>query len=409
MASPTSPTPDRRPKRRHYLDAIRVSAILLLIPYHAARYVQKGFGEDRIVDAAVWFVHTWHMPLFFAISGFLAATALRRSGAVRQVRSRLRRLGVPLVIGMLTVVPLANFFVIGAAAIWSRDQKVPVKRELSFDHVFNTTPQHLWFIDYLLVISLLALGAWVAITEFPKVGAAINRGFRVLMTSWWGVLALAATSALILITKPGWVAGGTMSDSLVPVPTLLVYFSFFFLFGWLFSGQDDLQEVLKRGAWLRFAAGALIAIPGFFLFYNNTDFTGNVGIAGMLAEDGQLRIVGLFAVGLVCWLMLFGIWGLLARYVRSESRVLRYLADASFWIYLVHIPFLVAIQSALAETHLEVALRYALTVSGTLALAVGSYALVQAGRRLWVRLTGQRHPSASTRGRLLSPPAPNVN
>ncbi len=188
MASPTSPTPDRRPKRRHYLDAIRVSAILLLIPYHAARYVQKGFGEDRIVDAAVWFVHTWHMPLFFAISGFLAATALRRSGAVRQVRSRLRRLGVPLVIGMLTVVPLANFFVIEAAAIWSRDQKVPVKRELAFDHVFNTTPQHLWFIDYLLVISLLALGAWVAITEFPKVGAAINRGFRVLMTSWWGVL-----------------------------------------------------------------------------------------------------------------------------------------------------------------------------------------------------------------------------
>jgi glucans biosynthesis protein C len=200
-----------------------------------------------------------------------------------------------------------------------------------------------------------------------------------------------------------------MSDSLIPVPTLLAYFGFFVLFGWLFSGQDDLQEVLKRGAWMRFAAGALIAIPGFLLFYNNTDFTGNVGIAGVLAEDGQLRIVGLFAVGLVCWLMLFGIWGLLARYVRSESRVLRYLADASFWIYLVHIPFLVAIQSSLAETHLEVALRYALTVSGTLALAVGSYALVQAGGGLWVRLTRPRHPSASTRGRLLSPPAPNVN
>jgi fucose 4-O-acetylase-like acetyltransferase len=401
-----------RPKggnqRRHYLDAIRVSAILLLIPYHAARYVQKGFGEDRIVDAAVWFVHTWHMPLFFAISGFLAATTVRRSSAVRQACSRLRRLGVPLVIGMLTVVPLANFFVIEAAAIWSRDQQVPGKRELTFGHVFNTTPQHLWFIDYLLVISLLAIGAWVAIQAHPKVGAAIYRGFRILMTSSWGVLALAATSALILITKAGWVAGGTMSDSLVPIPTLLAYFSFFFLFGWLFSGQDDLLEALKRGAWLRIAAGALIAIPGFILFYDNTDFTGNVGTAGMLAENGQLRLVGLFAVGLVCWLMLFGIWGLLARYVRSESRVLRYLADASFWIYLVHIPFLVAIQSSLAETHLEVALRYALTVSGTLALAVGSYALVQAGRRLWVKHSRSSRP-ARARGRLLSSPAPNVN
>src|SRR5262249_5428028 len=162
------------------------------------------------------------------------------------------------------------------------------------------------------------------------------------------------------------------------------------------------------GAGRRVAAGALIAIPAFLLFYDNTDFTGNVGQAGVLAGDGRLRIVGLFAVGLVCWLMLFGIWGILARHVRQESRALRYLADASFWIYLVHIPFLVAIQSSLAETHLEVALRYALTIIGTLALAVGSYALVQAGRRLWAGLTRRPRRAPGTRGHPLPPPAPNV-
>lgn len=382
-----SSPPNGRNQRRHHLDAVRVSAILLLIPYHAARYIQKGLGENRTVDAAVWFVHTWHMPLFFAISGFLAASGLRRSTAARQVRSRLRRLGGPLIIGMLTVVPIANFFVIEAAAIWPRDQQIPAKRELTFGHVFNLTPQHLWFIAYLLVISLLAIGVWLAIQQYPKVGATMNRGFRTLMRSWWGIPALASFSALILITKSGWVAGGTMSNSLILVPTLLAYFSLFFLFGWLLSGQEGLLEVLKRGAWLRFAAGLLIAIPAFSFFYLNTDFTGNVGTAGILAEKGQLRPLGLFAVGLVCWLMLFGVWGLLARYVHKESRVLRYLADASFWVYLVHIPFLVAVQSSLAGIHLEVMLRYTLTVIGTLALAVGSYALVQASRRLWVRVT----------------------
>ena len=44
-----SPRPEGGNQRRHHLDAIRVSAILLLIPYHAARYIQKGLGEDRIV------------------------------------------------------------------------------------------------------------------------------------------------------------------------------------------------------------------------------------------------------------------------------------------------------------------------------------------------------------------------
>ncbi|HEX7293741.1 MAG TPA: acyltransferase family protein [Solirubrobacterales bacterium] len=129
-------------------------------------------------------------------------------------------------------------------------------------------------------------------------------------------------------------------------------------------------------------AGALIAVPAFLLFYDNGDFTGNVGTPGILAEIDELRLYGLFTVGMVCWLTLFGIWGVLARYVHKESRVLRYLADASFWIYLVHIPFLVALQSSLSTTELAIPVRWGLAVSGTLALAIGTYALIRGVRKL---------------------------
>jgi len=384
--------PEGGSQRSHHLDAIRVSAILLLIPYHAARYLQKGDGGGKIVDVVVWFVHAWHMPLFFAISGFLAASALRRSSAAGQLRSRFRRLGLPLAVGMLTVVPLANFLVIGAAAVWPRNEQLPPKRELDLANVFSLTPRHLWFIAYLLMISMVAIGIWVALQRAPELGVALNRGFRRLIRSWWAVPALAAISAAILITKTGWVAGGTASNSLIPAPTLFAYYSFFFFFGWLLSGQSDLVEKLKRGAWLRLAAGVLIAVPAFLLFYDNGDFTGNVGTPGVLAEIDELRLYGLFTVGLVCWLTLFGIWGALARYVRKESRLLRYLSDASFWIYLVHIPFLVALQSSLAETDLAIPARYGLAVSGTLALALGTYALIRAVRNLATR---HAHPHGS--------------
>jgi peptidoglycan/LPS O-acetylase OafA/YrhL len=383
-------TPEGGSQRRHHLDAIRVSAILLLIPYHAARYIQKGDGDPRIVDAVVWFVHTWHMPLFFAISGFLAASALRRSTAALQVRARFRRLGLPLVVGMLTVVPLANFFVIGAASLWPRKGALPPKRELDLANVFSFTPRHLWFISYLLVISLLAIGIWLAIQRAPGIGAALNRGFGRLMRSWWAVPVLASVSAAILFTKTGWVAGGTASNSLIPAPTLFAYYGLFFGFGWLLSGQTDLIDELKRGAWLRLGVGALIAVPAFLLFYDNGDFTGNVGTPGVLAEIDALRLYGLFTVGLVCWLTLFGLWGALARHVRKESRVLRYLSDASFWIYLVHIPFLVALQSTLSTTDLAIPVRWTLTVSGTFALALGTYALIRGTRRL-VSDTRARH------------------
>ena len=392
-------------QRRHHLDAIRVSAILLLIPYHAARYVQKGDGDPRIVDAVVWFVHTWHMPLFFAISGFLAASALARSTAVLQVRARFRRLGVPLVIGMLTVVPLANFFVIEAATLWPRKGTVPPERELDLANVFSLTPRHLWFIAYLLIISLLAIGVWLAIQRAPRIGVAVSRGFGQLMRSWWAVPLLASISAAILITKPGWVAGGSASNSLIPTPTLFAYYSLFFGFGWLLSGQSDLIEILKRGAWLRLGVGVLLAVPAFLLFYDSAAFTGNVGTPGALSEIGALRLYGLFAVGIVCWLTLFGIWGVLARYVRKESRVLRYLSDASFWIYLVHIPFLVALQSTLSTTELAIPLRWGLAASGTFALALGSYALVRESRRL-VKVRRLRH---APRPRPASAPVPEGN
>lgn len=378
-------------QRRHHLDAIRVSAILLLIPYHAARYIQKGAGDSEIVNAVVWFVHTWHMPLFFAISGFLAAGALRRSSAARQLRARLRRLGMPLAVGMLTVVPLANLLVIGAAALWPRNEALPPKREMDLANVFSLTPRHLWFIAYLLMISLVAIGIWVAIQRAPGIGSALGRGFRSLMRSWWGVPALASISAAILITKSGWVAGGTASNSLVPAPTLFAYYSLFFFFGWLLSGQSDLLEELKRGAWLRLGAGLAIAVPAFLLFYDNADFTGQVGTPGALAAIDGLRIYGLFTVGLVCWLTLFGTWGVLARHVRRESRVLRYLAGASFWIYLVHIPFLVVLQSSLAQTGLAVPERYGLTVIGTLACAIGGYALIRGARNLAIKHVRTRH------------------
>ena len=62
--------------------------------------------------------------------------------------------------------------------------------------------------------------------------------------------------------------------------------------------------------------------------------------------------------------------------------MLRYLADASFWIYLVHIPFLVALQSSLSTTDLALPIRWGLAVSGTLALAIGTYALIRGTRSL---------------------------
>lgn len=368
------PTDQPEPKRLHHLDAIRVSAILLLIPYHAARYLQKGDSDSRLLDGWVWFLHTWHLPLFFAISGFLAASALARSDAAGQVRSRLKRLGLPLAIGLVTVVPLANLMVIGSAQLRARSEGLPKSRDLQLDHIFTTAPRHLWFIEYLLMLSLLGILAWWLLRHAP---AAARLGDRLgaLIASPLAIFPLAIVGALILSTKSGWAPGGGAADSIAPNPTLLAYYGLFFGAGWLLSRRETLLAGLERGARTRLLFGFALSLVGFVLFYDSGTFTGIRGWDGRLVGDPGLRLAGLFCFGLVGWSMLLGIWGTLSARVRSPSRAMRYLSDASFWVYLVHIPFLVGVQSSLAETGLPAELRYPLTIAGTLMLALGTYAL----------------------------------
>ncbi|MBE9012974.1 acyltransferase family protein [Pseudanabaenaceae cyanobacterium LEGE 13415] len=72
------PVPQASRQRRYDLDWLRVFAVLLLIYFHAAAVFYRGeLGEFYIqnarssqwMNAFILFIHQWHMPLFFLISG----------------------------------------------------------------------------------------------------------------------------------------------------------------------------------------------------------------------------------------------------------------------------------------------------------------------------------------------------
>lgn len=97
--------------RRHDLDALRAVAMLLGIVLHAAlsfipglwmvkdSHQHEGFG---IFVAAV---HGFRMPLFFLLSGFFTAMLWRKRGLKALLGHRFKRIFLPLILGMITVVP----------------------------------------------------------------------------------------------------------------------------------------------------------------------------------------------------------------------------------------------------------------------------------------------------------------
>ena len=159
-------------ERLHHLDALRASAMLLLIPYHGSRFIWKGQvnkkEDGQPLEEIIWYVHAWHMPLFFLVSGYLLAMALERSGAQRQATNRITRLGIPLAIGMVTIIPLTNLLL-----AWADPGRPVGGRERSADlaTLFNWRPLHLWFLNYLLAACLILIVFWVVLRR-----AEIRRG-----------------------------------------------------------------------------------------------------------------------------------------------------------------------------------------------------------------------------------------
>ncbi|MFM7077657.1 MAG: acyltransferase family protein, partial [Planctomycetaceae bacterium] len=108
--------------RRHDLDALRATAMLLGIALHASLAYVPGIPWP-VQDAhpAPWLgllflaIHGFRMPLFFLLSGFFTALLWQRRGAAAMLAQRYQRIFVPLVLGSVTLLPLFTMLSVGPA------------------------------------------------------------------------------------------------------------------------------------------------------------------------------------------------------------------------------------------------------------------------------------------------------
>jgi glucans biosynthesis protein C len=78
------------------------------------------------------------------------------------------------------------------------------------------------------------------------------------------------------------------------------------------------------------------------------------------------------------------------RWLDRSNRLLRYLADASYWVYIVHLPVLLAIQYRLLDIHTSWQAKFTITVVATLGISFASYHLLVRNTVLGKLLNGAR-------------------
>lgn len=362
--------------RYHSLDALRAAALLLGIFFHAA----ESFCPDRwswaVVDPqAHWifaaFQHTLHsfrMEVFFLIAGFFAHLVYHRRGFRAFVKHRTQRILVPFVVGWVVLYPVMILIWIWGRMEMGRPDLLGLPPGLEGLTTFQVwighfitgaflkqgfSLLHLWFLYYLLLLYACTLAGrrlWARVDRSHQGVRMIDRGIAWVLGVRWPVALLALVTAPVLALMGGWVR--TPNGSLVPdIPVLLAYGLFFGL-GWMIHRQIHLLSHLRRGWGFNLTIGLALAAVTFF----GRDIAGYLDPYGQFPRAIHLLFQLLYAT--MMWALVFGFSGLFMTFCREESRCWRYIADSSYWLYLVHLILVVPLQIAVSETAWHWSVKY---------------------------------------------------
>jgi glucan biosynthesis protein C len=342
-------------ERLHALDALRAAMMLLGVVFHVSLYyapppgvsVTDPLNTTLLAGLLGFLIHCFRMPVFFAIAGFFSCLLYQRRGLGGMLQNRLVRIGIPFVAGMIILTPLVSLAY--SVAITYPPGSTPPGRTL-LQLMLPGNLMHLWFLLLLLVYYAL-VACLDRLTGRPgkTVFAVIEMTFRkVIERPALRIVVLALLCTPILLPIRGNL--GTPS-ALVPNTETGVMGIFYFIFfgvGWLLYLNHHLLPGFVKGAWLNFALGLLTSFALLACY-------AVLGTRGLLGSTPVVLVVALLN-GLTSWLMTFGLLGLFLRYLDQPSARVRYVVDASYWVYLVYFPLAILIPGLMKNFDLSAAL-----------------------------------------------------
>jgi len=153
-------------QRKHYLDWLRVIAFYILIFYHVGMiFVPWDFHIKNNITLEwfeTWmaFFSQWRLPLLFIISGMVIFYSIGKRSGKGVLIERSKRLLIPLIFGMLVIIPPQIYFErisngIDFTNYW--DFWKTVFQFIPFPEGGSLSWHHLWYILYIFVYSIIAL------------------------------------------------------------------------------------------------------------------------------------------------------------------------------------------------------------------------------------------------------------
>lgn len=376
ISQPPSFAP-QAPERRVDLDWVRIGAFGLLIFYHVGMlYVSWEFhvkSAHRItaLEPLMLVLNPWRLALLFLVSGVATRFMLRKYRIGPLLRSRSARLLIPLVFGMLVIVPPQAYdqiveslgYPAGFLDFYTR-------------HYFAFGPQfcrpgpcillptwnHLWFVAYLWIYTM-ALG--LVLVAVPELADWIEYRLAPVLS---GVLLLIAPSVALATYRLVLLPAFPSTHALFGDWYNHAVYATIFLLGFLLARAQPFWDAIEHQRWLALAFAAALFLSLFVFRW-----------AGVSASPRSLWrwLYGGAAYGFYQWLSIVAVLGFARRWFTEDLPLRRYLTDAIFPYYIVHQTAIVMIAHALHGRDLPAWLEAGIVIAGTVAACVLTFEIVR--------------------------------
>jgi glucan biosynthesis protein C len=347
-----NPAATNQSTRLFFLDWVRIIAFFILILFHVGMYyvtwdwhVKSQFASDAIVPY-MRLSSPWRLGLLFLISGVASSFMLARVPAGRFARQRSIRLLVPLLFGMLVIVPPQSYFEVveklGYAGGYGDFMRLYLSGYHGFcreDCLILPTWNHLWFVAYLWVYTML-LAAIV-----PALGARFEAlaGRAADMLSGWRLVALPAVVLALaqIVLHPRFPQTNALIGDWF---NHAVYF-FLFLLGAVLGRAPRVWTHFDAQRWA--ALGIALTSWATLAILHALPET---AVPKSLLE--ALRPAMRAVYGLCTWSAIIAACGFARRHLQFDSPARRYLTEAVFPVYIVHQTLIVSLAHTLKPLQL---------------------------------------------------------
>jgi hypothetical protein len=357
------------------MDWLRIAAFGLLILYHIGMFFVPWGWHVKTAQPIEWFAlpmlatNAWRLGLLFVVSGYASAALFARSSGLGAfVRNRSARLLAPLAFGMAVIVPPQPWveltFKHGYDAPFTWFWLHEYFAFAPLEGIMLPTWNHLWFIAYLWVYTLILAG----VLMLPE--AVRSRGAALLDRMLGGWLVLAVPIALLLARLwAGW-PGAKETHDLVGDAYAHTFYLPLFLFGYLLRGARrvwaGIRRVWRASAGLALAGYAVVALV-------ELRWPGNTPGPGWVYPWFEA------AHAIFAWSAIVALIGLADRYWNRDHPRRAMLTEAVFPFYIVHQTVIVLVGWYILRFALPAGVEFVVLFAATV---VGCWAFYLAGREI---------------------------